>query len=280
MARLSFRDRFFTPPVARAIMSPLGILLAGVGTAGAVLGGLGIPIALGVGAAAWAGRVLVAVPKGNRPGDSTAIDAYTLNDPWRAYVLAAQSNRNRFERTINALRPGPLRERLSTVSARFEDAVQECWRVAVRGNDIEAALRTLDTRSAQMELSALQRQPPTPATQATVSSLQAQLGSANRMVTVATGARDHLRLLDARMDEMIARAAELSVTADGDIGTLDADVAGLVDELEALRQAMEETGRASGRPAIDASEQPADPGEQPANPEEQPGGWATPSPGP
>jgi len=40
MARRSFRDRFFTPPVARAMTSPLGILLAGVGAAvGIVVGG-------------------------------------------------------------------------------------------------------------------------------------------------------------------------------------------------------------------------------------------------
>jgi hypothetical protein len=246
MARLSFRDRFFTPPVARAIMSPLGILLAGAGTAVGVLTGLGIPVALGIGAVAWAGRVFAAVPKATGAAGRNGIDAYTLNDPWRAYVLAAQSNRNRFGRTIKALRPGPLQERLGGVADRFDDAVDECWRVAVRGNDIEAALRTLDTRSAQVELAQLQRQPQTPATQATITSLQAQLASANRMVTVATDARDHLRLLDARMDEMIARAAELSVTADADVGTLGADVDGLVNELEALRQAMEETGRASG----------------------------------
>jgi hypothetical protein len=273
MSRPSFRDRFFTPPVARAIMSPLGILLAGVGTAGAVLIGVGLPIALGVGVAAWAGRVLAAVPRGNRAASATGIDAYTLNDPWRAYVLAAQANRNRFERTIKAMRPGPLRDRLSGVSDRFEDAVNEGWRVATRGNDIEAALRTLDTRNAQLELAELQRQAPTPATRATVASLQAQLASANRMVSVATDARDHLRLLDARMDEMIARAAELSVTADGDVGSLGAEVDGLVNELEALRQAMEETGRAAGG-ALPGSDSNGTGG-----PGEQSGGWAMPSPG-
>ena len=246
MSRPSFRDRFFTPPVARAIMSPLGILLAGVGTAGAIVAGVALPIALGVGVVAWAGRVFAAVPKGTGAAGRNAVDPYTLNDPWRAYVLAAQSNRNRFDRTIKVLRPGPLQERLGGVADRFDDAVGECWRVAVRGNDIEAALRTLDTASAQLELTDLQRQPQTPPTQATIASLQAQLASANRMVSVANDARDHLRLLDARMDEMIARAAELSVTADGDVGSLGADVDGLVNELEALRQAMEETGRASG----------------------------------
>ena len=33
MASLSFRDRFFSPPVARALTSPSGILATGVGAA-------------------------------------------------------------------------------------------------------------------------------------------------------------------------------------------------------------------------------------------------------
>ena len=248
MARTSFRDRFFTPPVARAIMSPLGIVVAGIGTAAGVLTGIPLVAALGVGVAAWAGRVLFAMPKGKR---SEAIDAYALTDPWRSYVLAAQGNRNRFQRTVAAMRPGPLHDRLSGVSDRFEDAVGECWRIASRGHDIEAALGTLDVRSAQAELHELQRRPASGSTQATITSLQAQLASANRMTQVSTDARDRLRLLDARMDELIARAAELSVTSSDDLGGLDNDVDGLVNEMEALRQAMDETGRASGDRSIE-----------------------------
>ena len=52
----SFRDRFFTPPVARAMTSPSGILAAGVGGAAGMLTGV-IPLAvLGV-VAGWAIRV-------------------------------------------------------------------------------------------------------------------------------------------------------------------------------------------------------------------------------
>ena len=53
------------------------------------------------------------------------------------------------------------------------------------------------------------------------------------------------------MDELIARAAELSVTSSDDLGGLDNDVDGLVNEMEALRQAMDETGRASGDRSIE-----------------------------
>ena len=55
MARPSFRDRFLTPPVARAIMSPLGIVLFGAAAAGAILIGAPIVAAAGIGAVAWGG---------------------------------------------------------------------------------------------------------------------------------------------------------------------------------------------------------------------------------
>jgi len=62
MPRRSFRDRFLTPQVAQAIMSPLGIVLFGVGAAGAILVGAPLAAAAGVGVLAWGGRVLAAVP--------------------------------------------------------------------------------------------------------------------------------------------------------------------------------------------------------------------------
>jgi len=67
MARRSFKDRFLTPPVAKAIMSPLGIVLFGVGTAGAVLIGAPLVAAAGVGALVWGGRILAAVPRDAAP---------------------------------------------------------------------------------------------------------------------------------------------------------------------------------------------------------------------
>ena len=62
----SFRDRFFTPPVAKAMTSPLGIVLAGVGAAVGLVTGLGIPAAIGLAAVAWGGRVAAAIPRGEK----------------------------------------------------------------------------------------------------------------------------------------------------------------------------------------------------------------------
>ncbi len=64
MARPSFRDRFFSRRVGRAMTSPLAIVLAGAGAAVGIVAGGGIPLAVGLGAAAWAGRVAAALPRG------------------------------------------------------------------------------------------------------------------------------------------------------------------------------------------------------------------------
>src|SRR5262245_66413480 len=99
MARPSFRDRFFTPRVAEAIMSPLGILLAGVGTAAGILVGLPVVAAAGIGVAAWGGRVLAAVPGG---APSARVAPSSLSEPWRSYGLQAEESKRRFHRVDHA----------------------------------------------------------------------------------------------------------------------------------------------------------------------------------
>src|SRR3954463_13571278 len=125
MAKLSFRDRFFTPRVARAITSPLGILLAGARAATRVPAGAPIAVAAGIGAAAWAARVGAAVP---RPAAGDTIDALALTDPWRQVVAGAQKSQRRFANAVRSAKPGPLRDRLTQIGGRIDDAVQECWR--------------------------------------------------------------------------------------------------------------------------------------------------------
>ena len=77
--------------------------------------------------------------------------------------------------------------------------------------------------------------------------LQSQLDSAARIQRVALDARDRLRVLNAQLDEAVARAVELSVNASdlSGLSPLAEDVDSLVGELESLRQGLVE---ASGQP--------------------------------
>jgi hypothetical protein len=250
MARLRFRDRFFSPPVARAMTSPLGILLAGGGAAVGILLGGGIPLAIGLGAAAWAGRVATAIPRGDRP---ESINPFSLNDPWRGFVQDALSARDQFRSAVRSAPSGPMRDRLTEIGDRVEDGVQECWRVARRGQQLADARRRIDTTQSQAELAEITAggRDASPELAGTLEAIEAQLASAQRLEQVTVNARDRLRLLNARLDEAVARAVELSVQSGDTTGLagLGQDVDSLVTDMEALRQGLEAVSGPSGSAA-------------------------------
>jgi hypothetical protein len=222
--------------------SPSAIVLAGAGAAVAIVAGA--PILAPVAAlAAWGARVAFAVPKapkGERP------DPFALSEPWRFYVREAMQAAARYERAVRTADPGPLRERLVEIGRRVDEGVQECWRIAKRGDALEDGLRTLDVAGTQRELATAEEeraQGGSPTLDRAIESLRAQVSSAERMHRVAQDARDQLRLLDARLDEAVTRAVELSLQTgrDVDLTGLGSDVDTLVLDMEALRQALEET---------------------------------------
>jgi hypothetical protein len=241
VARRSFRDRFFTPPVARAMTSPLGIVLAGAGAALGIVTGGGIFAAIGLGVAAWAGRVAAAVPRDPRPD---RIDPFTLGEPWRRAVQDALQAQARFQEAVRETQKGPLRERMEEIASRIDHGVDEAWRVARQGQALVAARRRIDTKEASRELAEIEGRTGA-AYERTAESLRAQLASAQRLEGTIDDARARLRLTNARLDEAVARAAELSVAAHDveQLQGLGDDVDALVTDLEALRLGLEEVQR-------------------------------------
>jgi len=230
-------------------MSPLGMVLFGVGSAASILVGLPLVGALGVGALAWAGNVARQVPRNPK---RDRVEPFVLSDPWRSYVVAAQDSKMRFDRVVGDMQAGPLRDRLRELSSRLADGIDESWQIAKRGHEISQALARLDTAHAVAALTELRATigarpsgmaQPTASEARTIEALQSQVDSAQRLQATETDARDRLRLLDARFDELVARAVEVSVGS-GDSALLGNDVDGLVTELEALRIALDETNQA------------------------------------
>lgn len=242
MADLSFRDRFLTRPVSRSLLAPSSILIAGAGASIAIVAGLPLLAAPLVGAAAWALRVLAAVPR-NIP--SERIDPFTLPEPWRHFVVEALKAQVRYEQVVAGAEAGPIRERLRTIGERIDDGVHEAWRIARRGVQLVEARRGVDADEAKRDLARLQSQGVAAgsATERTADALRSQIAAADRLDRTIVGVRDQLQLLDARLDESVARAAELSVRIGdaAELAPVGADVEGLVQEMEALRLALEET---------------------------------------
>ncbi len=256
MASLSFRDRFFSPPVARALTSPSGIIALGAGAALGILatigtGGLLGPIAGGLvgGALGYGGRVAVAIP---RNGATANIDPFGVNEPWRHAVKDSISARNRYTAAIKAFREGPLRDALHETGDRIDDAVNECWKVAQQGQLLSTARKRIDDRETQWELQQAAAQIPAGATASptqarTIASLNAQLDAARRMDALIASTYDELRLINARLDEAVTQAIELSVTNHGDLSPVSHDVEDIVHSLTTLRSAMTSLDGASSQ---------------------------------
>ena len=246
MASLSFRDRFFSPQVSRAVTSPSGILAFGAGAAAGVLAvgvaPVAVPAALAGGLLAYGIRVGLAIP---RKGTGAKIDPFGVNEPWRHAVQDAVQARNRFADAVKGFQPGPLKESLGAVSAQMEEAVEECWNVAKQGQVLADARRQINDREARWELQqaqyALSQSGGNEVQASRVSALEAQLATAARMDALISSTKDQLDLLNARLDESVTRAIELSVSGHGGgADRLTADVGAIVDDLESLRMAIEE----------------------------------------
>lgn len=248
----SFRDRFFTPGVARAITSPSAILAGGAGAAIGVLWTGGPLAAVLLGLAAVAARVLASVPRApRRPG----INPRQLDEPWRGIVEENLDAARRFEVALAAVREGPLRERLGEMGTRLSTAVDESWRIAVAGNSLTNARRQIDSDRILTELSEAESATPTERSEQTIRAIRSQLASAERLDATIADTHDRLRLLDARIDETVTRTVELSVSQAGPeaLGGLGVEMDAIVDDMEALRQALEETHRPGPSAAPGAS---------------------------
>lgn len=247
----SFRDRFFTPKVATAMVSPSAIAAAGSGAAvGVLAGGAGGPLGAVIGGlvgavAGWATRVGVAIP---RSPQRDRIDPFTLQEPWRALVRDALAARTQFTDAVRRTPAGPIKERLATIGAEIDDLIDEAWAAARGGHELAAAYSRIDAQGAQRELDRLGTvdDGASPTLRATAAALQAQVATAQRMYGTITATRDRLQLLNARLDEAVARCIELSVGAfrPDAFAEIEGDVLEMTGELEALRSALDETAAA------------------------------------
>jgi hypothetical protein len=250
MAGTSLRDRFFTRQGARAITSPVGILLGGGVAAAAIVAGVPLLAALPLGVAVWAGKVALSLPRERR---GERIDPFALKEPWRRYVQEALQARNRFDEAVGRTRPGPLRDHLADIAERMRTGVEECWLIAKRGQALVDARRGIDLADVDRQLAevadaqgaAADATAPDPSLARVAQSLEAQRATAERLDRVINQAHSELRMLDARLDEAVARTLELSAhaAADATVEGLGSDVDALVTEMESLRQALEETSR-------------------------------------
>lgn len=262
MAAHSLRDRFFTPPVARAVTSPSGILAFGGGiAAGVVVAGAAalslpvtVPVAIVGGVLAYAGRVALAIP---RKQQRENIDPFSVKEPWRHAVIDATVARKRFDEAVRMFKLGPLREALTSMDTQLDAAVDECWKIARRGQLMADARLRIDDREIQFELQRVGQgipagAQPSPIQASTIASLRSQMATADRMDRLIASTRDQLDLLNARLDESVTQAIELSVSnrASG-LDPLSGQLDDIVDDLSSLRAAFDDVDQRDPSEAVD-----------------------------
>ena len=235
---MGFRERFFTPATAKALLSWRILLGIGVGVVVGILAGPTWGVGAGIGV--YVATVIGAMPPSRR---RSTIDPFAISEPWRHFVQGTQRARSSLHQAVNATKAGPLKSRLTDIAGRLEQAVEESWAIARRGDEIDAAVNRIDPVRLRSQLAMLSKSDPADQgsdRSAAVASIESQLASADRLKALSAGTADRLRLTQARIDELVARAAEVSVgTSDTD--TYENDVDNLVVELEGLRLAVAET---------------------------------------
>jgi hypothetical protein len=229
---VGFRDRFYTPKTARAILS--WRILLGIGVAAAaILLGVNPVFGIAFGVVTYGASVGASMPRNQR----VRIDPFTVQEPWRQFVQGAQGAAIKLQQTIDSANDGPVKDRMQSVREKLEHGLDETWQIARRGHEIDQAVHRLDPTALRSKLDTLLQQDDA---DAAIASVESQLASVDRLKEQSTRTSNRLRLAQTRLDELVARAAEISIGA-GDTDAYEHDVEDLVVELEGLRLAVEET---------------------------------------
>ncbi len=217
--------------MAVIVVALLILLLVGlaVGGVAALRSSVGDPEPLGQGA------------KGALGAKAREIDPFAVGEPWRQFVSKATRARTDFAQAVGNVEAGPKRDRLTSIGQRIDLAVDDVWSVARDGHELSKGRSRINLGETRQRLGAVTGDDET--AKATRDALQSQIDSAERINAGIDQTERRLELLIARLDESVARAAELSATSSDPeaISRLDTDMTDLVDDLEALRQAVAET---------------------------------------
>jgi hypothetical protein len=158
-----------------------------------------------------------------------------LGPRWQRFVVDAVAAEDRYLAAVRRIDRGPLRDRLEAIGDDVAVAVEETWRVAAAGQDLNDARDGIDVAGIIAELAAAER-----AGGSAAEARRRQLDIAKRIDQRLTATERRLAELDARLDETVTRTLELGATQQTDalalIGTTVDDV---VAELQALASGLD-----------------------------------------
>ncbi len=222
--------RFLHPLILLVTIAYAAIGLAAFGVTGMIVG-----LVLGYLAGLTAAVII-------RHRDAERIDPFALGEPWRFFVRDALQARNRFRSTVDSLDAGPISEHLHDLSRQVDAGVDECWRIARRGQAITDARRTIKRDKIQRQLDELGTGELDAAGERRRESLESQIASSDHLGEILDDAERRLTVLDTRLEQSVTRAIDVAARLgdDLDLTTIEQDMNDLVGELESLRNALDD----------------------------------------
>lgn len=173
-------------------------------------------------------------------GEAGAIDLNVVPPRLRQDVWDTAQARRRWLAVVDALAPGPLRDRLRALGSRIDAGVVEMHAAAARVGEVERVVAALDPESAAAEYKSARRRAAGGTAPPEMEALEGRFRSVQRLLNLVADTEQQLKVIDARLTAAVAKAAELAFTADDDaIAAVGRDVDGLVEELDALRHAFD-----------------------------------------
>lgn len=180
-----------------------------------------------------------AEPPAPPPDPVAALDLAAVPERLRPLVSEAVGSHRRWSQVTAGVAAGPLADRLSMLGDQVRDGVVELHGAAVRIGEAERVLAALDPEAATAAFKAARRRAAEGAAPPELEALEIRFTSVQRMMNLVADAEEQLRVLDARLLAVVARGAELALTADaGGLTEVGEDLDGVLVELGALRTAL------------------------------------------
>jgi len=173
------------------------------------------------------------------PDDPIAREVDPARAPRRLAGLVADSldARARYQSLVDGLREGAVRDRLEATGAQLDAGVLALWQTVLRVGELERILATLGPERVTDEYKRAKRSDVDPDV---LAAHEARFGSVQRLLNAVDDAEERLRLLDVRLDGIVARGAEVALGSGTGLDELDAELALVVSDLGALRAGLDE----------------------------------------
>jgi len=193
------------------------------------------------------------------PAAAPATDPLGGFEPqWRVAVGEALDSRDRLYALVAQVPEGPLRDRLSSMTARADVAVQTAWDIASRAQGAARLVATLDRDGVEDRLKQTRRRlgglvvgdPEAARLETEAALLTDQYAALNQLANTVEDANEQLRLLDLRLDAVVAKAAQLVMRPDsmGELAAVEGQLDSAVGELNALGAGLAAVDALSGMP--------------------------------